>query len=199
MKFSKQGKDDRAQYFQIRIKVPLWLFKPYDWVGYQFRKLAYRLKPDRCSCCGKKMYTRSMAYRHTFDNGRSLQVDNISPNLVCRECIIEQLTTQDWQPRFTDMRRRHKYSVREGYRYWTNRQCAITGEDVRSYRDVEVVPYIDMIFCTTAWNYEYISQQAVIDCVQQGHCDAYRWGIYKKKMMPMNHKGLFLTEGGKLA
>lgn len=199
MKFSKQGKDDRTQYLQVRIKVPLWVFKPFEWVGYQFRKLAYQLKPDRCSCCNKKMYTRNMAYTHTFDNGRRLEVSNTCQMLLCRECIIEQLTTKDWQPRFTDMSRRHKYSVRNCYRYWTSRECAITNESVRSYKDVEIVPYIDMIFCTNAWNHDYISQQAVIESVQQGTSSAYRWGIYKKKMMPMNHKGLFLDDQGKLA
>lgn len=193
---------------QIKINVPVWLVTPFRRTSYLFRKWKYWAFPDHCGCCGDRMYVRSFEIEHYFPNGQRLMVgnhplvDDVGARKivsVCRKCIAKQLETEEWKPRFS-----HLHEEREGkpsrynYRFWSTKKCDITGEFVRSYKDVEVYPYVDMTFCTYAWNASHVSKQAVIECVKNGKIKTSIWGIHKGKMAPTNHKGLFIDEKGKL-
>lgn len=206
MKFSKQGRTDGKQHFEIRFGIPLALIRPFEQLAYQYRKWKYWLNPDRCACCNKKMYVRYYQIEHIFDNGRRLLVENHpfstkdnKRGVVCPDCIAEQLKTNEWTPRFTHGTSKLGGTTRFNYRFWSTKKCDITGNDVRSYKDVEIYPYIDMTFCTNAWNHSYISKEAVIECVEKGTIRTSSWGIVDRKMMaPMNHKRLFINGRGEL-
>jgi len=205
MKFSVQGRSDKKQHYQIQFGVPLWLYKPFEKIAYQWRKWKYFANPDHCVCCGKRMYVRWYEIEHVFENGHRLVVgnhpttDNHQALVVCRDCMADQLEKGEWKPRFS-----HFHEQREGkpsrynYRFWSSKKCAITGNKVRSFKDVEIFPYIDMTFCTNAWNHDYISKEAVIECVRKGKITTSMWGIYKNKMAPTNHKRLYIDQEGNL-
>lgn len=199
MKFSKQGRSDRKQHFEIRFGIPLWIIEPYERVAYQWRKFKFWLNPYKCSCCGKRMYVRNPQYELHFPQGR-LMVENLPyKTLICRECLVNELETKEWTPRFTQSTKDRGETRNYNYRFWSTKKCAVTGNKVRSYKDVEIYPYVDMTFCTSSWNHDYISKEAVIKCVREGDIRTSTWGIYdKKKMQPMNHKRLFINEKGEL-
>jgi hypothetical protein len=200
MKFSRQGRSDKKQYFQLSLGIPLWVTRPIDFIKYQWRKWQYIVRPDHCARCNTRMHVKWFEIEHTYENGRRLLVGNHvsingNPEPVCRSCLVHELETKTWKPRFSKL---HGDSSKYHYRFWSKEQCAITGAKVRSYKDVEIVPYVDMTFCTVAWNFEYISKEAVIECVKNGSIRTSFWGVYKGKMQPMNHKRLFIDEQGRL-
>lgn len=188
--------------FTIRIPIPLAVDELIEKTKYAFKKVALKMRPYRCECCNKKMYLNHSQYEHTFDNHQRLMVEN-NKN-VCRECLVDILSTKEWSPRFTQMALQRKRDgdssdARWNYRFWSTKKCAITGNEVRSYKDVEIHPYVDMMFCTIAWNHDYVSKEAVIECVKHGKVRTSRWGVWNKsRMAPMNNKGLFVDENGEL-
>lgn len=197
---------DKKKYFTLRVGIPLWLFTPFERLTYLVRKWKYELNPDRCACCNKKMYVRFYEIEHVFENGRRLLVHNHAFSdktnksiVVCPDCIADRLESNEWTPRFTHGALKLGSTSRYNYRYWSAKKCAITGKDVRSYKDVEIYPYVDMTFCTIAWNHDYISKEAVIECVRNGVIRTSTWGVVDRKMMaPMNHKRLFINGKGEL-
>lgn len=208
MKFSTQGKSDKKQHYQISFGVPLWLYKPFAALQYQYRKWKYWANPDHCSCCGKRMFAKFYQIEHIFETGHRLLIENHShfekPNgkkvqTVCRDCLVKELEAGEWKPRFS-----YFHEQREGkpskynYRFWSQKQCAITGKKIRSFKDVEIYPYVDMTLCTNAWNHDYISKDAIIECAKKGTIKTSIWGIHKNKMVPMNHKRLFINDKGEL-
>lgn len=189
--------------YEIKIRIPMWLARPFQDASYFFRKWKYWASPDRCAACNTRMYVRSYEIEHYFPNGQRLMVGNHNTIkdtngkyvTVCRECIASRLESQEWQPRF------HHFHLeldgkpsRYPYKYWSAKKCDVTGEKVRSYKDVEIYPYVSMTFCTYAWNAGHVSKQAVIDCVRNGKIKTSMWGLRG----PMNHKGLFIDQKGKL-
>lgn len=189
------------KHHQISIIIPDWLYKPFANLQYFFRKWTYWAFPDHCECCGARMYVRSYEIEHVFANGRRLLVgnhavikegDKYKHLVVCRDCLAHKLENGSWKPRFT-----HLYGETKD-RFWSAKKCDVTGENVRSFKDVEIYPYVNMTFCTIAWNHGYVSKQAVIDCVKYGKIKTSMWGVYKKKMHPMNHKRLYVNEEGEL-
>lgn len=189
MKFTKQGKSDTHHYFNVGIKVPRVIVAPVDVVVYAIRKWAYKLRPDKCSCCGERTLDISAAFSHTFANGKSLIVENsqqvgaYDPDWgICRTCIIASLTQLTWQARI----------VRDDP---VQEKCAITGATTEVYKDVKINPTINMTFCTTSWNHDYISKAAVIECVREGQHHYRNWGVHNGKMMQMNSRGLFIDDG----
>ena len=191
---------DKKKYFTLRVGIPLWVYTPFEQLTYLVRKWKYKLNPDRCACCNRKMYVRYYQIEHVFANGRRLLVENHPSNkVVCPDCIADQLESGKWEPRFSQMSRERGTSERFNYQFWSAKKCAITSKAVRSYKDVEIYPYVDMTFCTIAWNHDYISKEAVIECVRDGVVRTSTWGVVdRKKMAPMNHKRLFIDERGEL-
>jgi len=197
MKFTKQGRSDRKQHFQFSFGVPLWFTEVFDKASYRYRKWKYLANPDRCKCCNKKMYVSSYEIEHIFENGRRLLIGNHT-SLVCRDCLVNQLETFAWTPRFTHMFE-EKGIGKGNHQYWVKNQCDITGNKVKSFKDVEIHPFVDMTFCTNAWNYDYISENAVIECAKLGKIKTSWYGVWKKSSFePMNHKRLFINEKGEL-
>lgn len=184
----------------LSIPIPQSLADARDWVSYQWRKTIFKLHPYKCECCNTKMYIRTHQYEYQPEGRYRLMVENLSwKKLICRSCLINELETKEWTPRFTQMWKEKNKSSRREYQFWSSKKCAVTGSAVRSYKDVEIYPYVDMTFCTIAWNHDYVSKQAVIDTVKYGHIKTSRWGVWRKqKMAPMNDKGLFINENGEL-
>lgn len=189
------------------LSIPEWMYNAYARVAYSIRKWKYKLNPNRCSCCGKKMYVSSYEIEHIFENGQRLMVHNLAFDskarktlAVCPDCIANKLETEEWTPRFTQAsKERDGKPSRYNYRFWRTKKCDVTGKDVPSYKDVEIYPYIDMTFCTLAWNWGHVSKEAVIECVRKGKIRTSHWGVYdRKKMAPMNHKRLFIDDNGDL-
>ena len=186
--------------FTISIPIPQLLADAREWVSYQWRKTIFKLHPYKCECCGVKMYVKNSQYEYQPEGRQRLMVENlIWKKTICRTCLVNELETKEWTPRFTQMWKDKGTYVRRGYQFWSGKKCAVTGSAIRSYKDVEIHPHIDMTFCTIAWNHDYISKQAVIDTVKYGSMKTSRWGVWKKqKMAPMNEKGLFINEDGEL-
>lgn len=204
MRVVKQGQTDKKQHFHLSFNIPVWLYRPFEDAAYQLRKWAYWANPDRCGCCGKRMFVRWYEIEHIFDNGKRLVVGNQvvaggTAVPVCRDCIANELEKHEWAPRFSRFHKSKGRSSRHSYRFWSTKKCAITGKEVRSFKDVEAGPYIDMTFCTTSWNHDYVSKEAVLECVKKGRITTSLWGVYKRKRMaPTNHKKLFIDEEGNL-
>lgn len=168
---------------------------------YAFRKAAFKLRPYRCGVCNTKMYIRNPQYEYTFANHQRLLIENHrwGQPPVCRSCLIKELETKEWTPRFTHMHAEKYGSSRHNYRFWSTKKCDITGKAVRAYKDLEIYPHVDMLFCTIAWNHSYISKEAVLECLMHGKIKTSRWGVWnKQRMAPMNDKGLFINENGEL-
>lgn len=208
MKFSVTGKSGGKQHCQISFGIPLKLIRPLEAAAYQWKKFVFWLNPFHCDLCGARQYVRQPEYELVFENGRRLRVSNhgntrvdgeYNPYCICRLCLADQLEKGLWKPRFS-----HDHELREGapskynYRYWRTKVCDVTGEKVHAYKDVEIFPYVDMIFCTIAWNYGHVSKDAVIRCVLEGEVCTTVWGIHKKKMSMTNSKGLFIDSNGDL-
>lgn len=208
MKFSVQGKSNKKQHFQITFGIPLWITKPFHAAAYQFQKFKFWLNPYHCNVCGKRQYVLRPQYEHIFDNGRRLMVENTASDnkdgkyksyCVCRECLVKELEAGVWKPRFSHMHeQREGKPSRYNYRFWSQKTCDITNKKVRSYKDVEIFPYVDMLFCTNAWNSSRVSKEAVVECVKHGQIRSSVWGIYKGKMMQMNLKRLYINDKGEL-
>lgn len=132
--------------------------------------------------------------------GCRLMVENlVFDKTICRECTVYELETKQWTPRFSHSSLERRGTNRENYRFWSSKRCHITGKAVRAYRDVEILPYIDMTFCTIAWNHSHVSKQAVIDTVKYGTIRTSHWGIWdKKSMAQMNEARLFIDKNGEL-
>jgi hypothetical protein len=201
MKFEVQGSSDKKQYFSIKFSLPLSITNPISNIAYSIRKWKYKMFPDHCDCCGAKMYVRSYMLSHVYSNGTSLSIENTASDrhshgryFVCRDCIIRELETKEWTPRFT------RIHGADGVinRFWRSDTCAISGKYVHSYKDVEIDPFIDMLFCTRAWNSDYISKAAVVECAKQGNVNTSVWGIHKGKMAMRNHKMLYVDDQGNL-
>lgn len=187
--------------FTINIPIPQSLADARDWVSYQWRKTLFKLRPYRCDCCNAKMSVRSPQYEYSKGGNRLIVENTAWKKTICRVCLVSELETKEWTPRFTQMwkEKRQNTHARREYQFWSGKTCAITGNAVRSYKDVEIFPYVDMTFCTIAWNHDYISKQAVIDTVKYGAVKTSRWGVWnKQKMSPMNEKGLFINKNGEL-
>lgn len=209
MKFSVQKKSNNKQQFQISFGIPPVITRLVENTTYQWRKFSFWLNPFHCDVCGKRQYVQRPQYEHVFENGRRLVVENTASykvgnsyksRCVCRDCLVDQLEKGEWKPRFS-----HFHEEREGkpsrynYRFWSEKRCAITDKKIRSYKDVEVYPYVDMLFCTMAWNHDYISKEAVIECVRYGKVRTSMWSVYRnKKMMQLNSKRLFIDDEGEL-
>lgn len=193
MKFSVLRKTNGKQHYQFTFGIPLWMIEPFTKLNYQWRKFRFWLSPFHCDVCGKRQYVRNPQY----DIGH-LKVENLSRGCVCRECTVKLLQGNEWEPRFSHSTKERRGSNRYNYRFWSAKKCDVTGNKVRSFKDVEIWPYIDMTFCTNAWNHSYISKEAVIDCVQNGQIRTSVWGIHKGKMVPMNTKRLFINQHGDL-
>lgn len=185
---------------KIEIPIPQQVADVFDWVSYQSRKLKLRINPYRCVCCRKGMYVSNPEYEYQPEGGQRLTVHNhIWKKDICRECLLNELETKEWTPRFTQMYKDKGWPARREYRFWSTKKCAVTGASIRSYKDVEIYPHVDMTFCTIAWNHDYISKQAVIDTVKFGKIKTSRWGVWKKqKMAPMNDRRLFIDDQGNL-
>lgn len=191
--------------FTINIPIPQVLSDLLDKIEYNIRKTIFKISPYKCDCCGVKMYVRNPEYEYEHHNatghiGSRVLVGNfLRKDIICRTCIVKELETKEWTPRFTHTHLSGKRSSRGAYRYWSTKHCDITRMKVRSYKDVEIYPYIDMTFCTIAWNHSYISKQVVIDTVKYGHVKTGRFGVWnKQRMAPMNEKGLFINSNGEL-
>lgn len=198
MKFSNNN-------IQINIKIPQWVSVPFFRVRYLYRKWKYLAFPDHCTVCNKRMFVRYYEISHRFSNGKTLTVHNhafdSSTNRtmhVCRDCMLTELETKQWTPRFTHMHKSKGRSDRYGYRFWSSKHCAVTGNNVRSFKDVEIYPYIDMTLCTVAWNHDYISKAAIIECVRDGKISTSHWSMDGNRHGPINHVGLFINEKGEL-
>ena len=209
MRFSVQGKSNKKQHFQISFSLPLWLTTPFENAKYQWRKWSYFVNPDHCEVCGKRMFARIYEIEHTFENGRRLILGNHPSKgvehgyksiCICRECIVAELKSgKTWKPRFSHSDEQiNGKPNKHNYRFWSAKQCDITGKKVRSFKDVEIFPYIDMTLCTTAWNHSYISKEAIIECAEKGVTRTSLWGVYKGKMHMMNHKRLYINDKGEL-
>jgi hypothetical protein len=187
--------------FTINIPIPQSLADARDWASYQWRKTLFKLRPYRCDCCGVKVFVKSPQYEYQQEGRMRLLVENSVWNKnICRACLVNELETKEWTPRFTQMwLEKETYTRRRKYQFWSGKKCAVTGSNVRSYKDVEIYPHVDMTFCTIAWNHDYVSKQAVIDAVKYGDVKTSRWGVWnKQKMAPMNEKGLFINKNGEL-
>lgn len=188
--------------FTINIPIPQSLADVRDWVSYQWRKTLFKLRPYRCHCCGVKMFVRAPQYEYQMEGRPSLLVENmVWKKNICRSCLVNELETKEWTPRFTQMWKEKNQGscARREYQFWSSKKCAVTGSTVRSYKDVEIFPYVDMTFCTIAWNHDYVSKQVVIDTVKYGRVKTSRWGVWnRQKMAPMNDRGLFINENGEL-
>lgn len=186
--------------FTINIPIPQKLADAREWVSYQWRKTLFELRPYRCDCCNAKIYVKSPQYEYQPEGRMRLLVENSVWNKnICRTCLVNELETGEWTPRFTQMWKNKGMYVRRGYQFWSGKKCAVTGSAVRSYKDVEIYPHVDMTFCTISWNHDYVSKQAVIDTVKYGDIKTSRWGVWnKEKMAPMNEKGLFINKNGEL-
>ncbi len=174
---------------------------------YAYKKAKFKLRPYRCALCNTSLAVRSPEYEYIVPNaegtvGSRLTVHNFSwrdSPALCRSCLAHELETKEWTPRFTHSTKAKDPSTRYNYRFWSTKKCDVTGRKVRSYKDVEIYPYVDMTFCTIAWNHSYISKEAVIDCVKYGAIRTGHWGVWnKQKMAPMNEAGLFINEDGEL-
>jgi hypothetical protein len=203
MKLEIQGSSDKKQYFSLRFSLPISIVKPIQGIAYSIRKWKYKLFPDRCDCCGAKMYVKSYTLSHVFSNSANLSIQNIahkpgtySSYFVCRECIVRELEAGEWTPRFTALHGEDKNEL--NLRFWKKDVCEVTGKQLPSYRDVEIVPYISMLFCVQAWNYNRVSKEAVLECARYGNVDTNVWGVYKGKMARRNHKMLYVDDQGKL-
>lgn len=193
--------------FTINIPLPTAVAEFFERCKYAVRKTKFKLHPYRCAVCNAAMAVKAPEYEyHVPDakggDGCRVMVHNFSwesVNLICRTCLVNELQTKEWTPRFTQMRKDKGQSSRPEYRFWSTKKCDVTGRSVRSYKDVEIYPYVDMTFCTIAWNHSYISKEVVIDCVKYGKIKTSHWGVWnKQRMAPMNDKGLFIDENGEL-
>ena len=193
--------------FTISIPIPTAVAEFIDQCKYAYKKAKFKLRPYRCAVCNAAMMVKAPEYEHHFaesdgHDGARLMVHNFSwaaVNQICRNCLVNELQTKEWTPRFTQMHRDKGQTTRHNYGFWSTKKCDVTGRSVRSYKDVEIYPYVDMTFCTIAWNHSYISKEAVIDCVKYGKIKTSRWGVWnKQRMAPMNDKGLFIDENGEL-
>lgn len=195
--------------FKITINIPLprAVDEFIEQCKYAYKKAKFKLRPYRCACCNAKMDVKSPEYEYIFPDakgpiGSRLIVHNFGwrdSAAICRACLINELQTKEWTPRFTHLHQSRDSSARYNYRFWSTKKCDITGRNVRSYKDVEIHPYVDMTFCTIAWNHSYISKEAVIECVKRGKIKTSRWGVWNKQTMaPMNEAGLFINENGEL-
>lgn len=208
MKFSVLNRSKGKQHFELQFGIPLKLISPFTAIAYQWKKFKFWVKPFHCELCGKRQYVRQPDYEHVFENGRRLLVGSHASEkkdgkyhayCICRDCMVNQLETGEWKPRFS-----HFHEQREGkpskynYRFWRTKKCDVTQEKVHAYKDVEIFPYIDMTFCTIAWNHSHVSKDAVIETVRKGKIRTSVWGIYKKKMAMTNNKGLYINEEGEL-
>lgn len=184
----------------IEIPIPQSVADAKDWISYRFRKLKLQINPYRCSCCGKGLFVKNPEYEyHPEGRHRLLVYNQIWKEQICRECLVNELESKEWTPRFSQMHKAKGRSPRREYQFWSSKKCAVTGSAVRSYKDVEIYPYVDMTFCTIAWNYDRVCKQAVIDAVKFGRIKTSRWGVWnKQKMMPINECGLFIDEQGNL-
>lgn len=182
----------------ITIKIPQWVLA----LSYEWKKLKFRLNPHRCVLCGARQYVAQPHYEYTFPNGRRLTVQNVATHgsaegfkaqCVCRDCLVKQLESQEWKPRF-----HHMTPGRYVYKYWTAKKCYITDAQVRSYKDVEIYPHVSMLFCAGAWNFNYVSKQVVIDCVRYGKISTSIFGVHKGRMVCQTTHGLFINNKGEL-
>lgn len=202
MKLSSQGKKNNKQHYQVSFSVPSWLLTPFTIVKYQYKKLKFWLNPFHCDVCGKRQYVQSPQYEITFSPGNRLTVhnhrmikeqDEYKSVCICRECMVKELETKEWTPRFTSI-----HNSTFGYEFWNSDKCAVTGTKVTSYKDVEIMPYIDMTFCTIAWNHDYVSKQAVIDCVKKGKVTTAVFAMVGNKMVAVNGEGIPIDDQGNL-
>lgn len=186
----------------IRIPIPQAVHDMIERVKYAVRKAAFKMRPYRCGVCNAAMYVRNPQYEHMFENGPRLLIENHAWRQppICRACLINELETKEWSPRFTHMHtEKYGNSDRHNYRFWSTKKCDVTGKKVRAYKDVEIFPYVDMLFCTSAWNHNYISKEAVVEALKHGKIKTSHWGVWNRtKMAPMNEKRLFIDENGEL-
>lgn len=193
--------------FTINIPIPAAVSEFIDRCKYAYKKTKFKLNPYRCAVCNVALAVKAPEYEHHFTDvagnvGSRLMVHNhgwVKSKAICRTCLVQELETKDWTPRFTQMWKDKGQSTREDYRFWSTKRCDLTGRKVRAYKDVEIYPLVDMTFCTIAWNHSYISKEAVIECVKYGKIKTGHWGVWnKQRMAPMNEKGLFIDEKGEL-
>lgn len=175
-------------------------------VKYTVRKIRFWINPFHCVDCGVRMYVHNPEYKHFPGQDRpghssELIVQNISPDSVCRQCTIKHLEANEWVPRFTHLHQKKRGAIgkdREGYRFWSKKKCDCCGQQVRSFKDVEMHPKISMLFCNMAWNYGYICKRCVIDTIKNGYIKTSMIGTYKGSFKFMNSKGLYVDQQGKL-
>lgn len=202
MKFnSKQGKDNK-QSISFSFELPLWLTESYRRTTYFFRKLKYKMFPDHCDICGIKMYVTNYQLELQFKHNRLL-IENRSYDKqknrmyhVCRHCLAKELETKLWEPRFSRIHKQKGWETPT--ECWTSEKCDVTGNKVESYKSVEIYPYVDMLFCTNAWNAGYVSKEAVIECIKNGKVKTNRVAIEGHYLVSVNSKGLKIDERGEL-
>lgn len=167
------------------ISVPVVPLQKWHDFTYTWRKFVFQLAPFRCTGCGAKMNYKHVCYHKT--DGK-LVVENAHYGPICHNCIVEQLQTLPWRPRFNSM-----------LRTWKADHCDCCHKDKESFSDVAVSDKVGLMFCVQAWNYNHVCADCVIDTLRDGNRSTSRYGLYKGKFMSYNEKGLFITPKGGLA
>lgn len=176
---------------QLTLTIPKWIAKPAAEVVYQWNKLRFWANPYRCKCCDKRLYVSTPQYTHTFENGQTLTVENVAivngePAIICRACLLRELEMSEWKPRLSSSRD------------WIGGTCAVLRKRGRSYKDVQIWPWVSMVFCTNAWNADHVSKEAVIKTVEHGKIKTSVYAICKGRLRCLNGKHLFVDDKGDL-
>lgn len=202
MKFNSKQGPDKKHSVSFSFELPLWLTESYKHTTYFFRKWKYKMFPDHCDLCGTKMYVTNYQLELQFKYHRLL-VENRAYNKeasrmyhICRHCLAKELERNLWEPRFSRMHKERGWD--SPTEYWTAPKCDVTGNKIESYKSVEIYPYVDMMFCTNAWNSSYVSKEAVIECVKNGKVRTNRFAIEGRYMVSVNSRGLKVNEEGEL-
>lgn len=185
---------------KFEVTIPQKVLDVYNAVAYQIRKWKFIIKPYRCERCMKSMHVKQPEYEYQAEGRHRIIVGNLQRDgITCRECLVTELTFKQWTPRFSRLFKDQPSSRRYNYRFWSSKKCSCCNEKVRSFKDVEILPSVDMTFCGIAWNYDRFCKRCIIDTVKYGKIRTSRWGIWKKsKMAPMNDKNLFIGEDGRV-
>ena len=151
----------------FNIPVPELPLAAWESLVYRFKKIKFQLRPFRCDLCGTATNIRSPVYVNR-SNGLMVERLGRGKSTVCRNCLVDALETQQWEPRFTFTLGRPSKQEQYKLLVWVGPKCHSCEQQVTSYEDVEVNKDISVVFCLEAWNYNYICKTCVIDTIKSG-------------------------------
>ena len=171
---------------KVTITVPDCIGKIYKWSILVYKKVKFFIRPFHCVKCGKRLYVAWPEYKHLT---KSLMVHHHG-EVICRECMAEDLRTKEWFPRFT----RRFGDTRHNRQFWKEKKCDCCGAKVASYKDVECGDYVSLTLCINSWNSSHICKDCIIETIENGFI---KTGIYNNNRC-LNEKGLPIDNKGKL-